>query len=321
LYDLGKHEIELIPKEFLDLEIVKQGYGLPIQMKDNKLLIAVADPNATELEEVPFLTGLTVEHVLVEADKLREVIESVRGAITPKVTESLEENFDDADISAFAEKADVVSTRGIDDTPIVRYVNKILMEGVESKSSDIHFEPYESYYRIRYRQDGILHEVSNPPLELANSYVARIKVLANLNISEHRVPQDGRFKIDISKGHSIDFRISTLPTLHGEKVVLRILDPEATALDINTLGFEDFQKKQFLEAINAPQGIILVTGPTGSGKTISLYSALQILNTTNRNISTVEDPIEIYMEGINQVQVNLKTGMTFSTALRAFYIP
>jgi type IV pilus assembly protein PilB len=197
-------------------------------------------------------------------------------------------------------------------------VNKILMDAIKNKASDIHFEPYEKMYRVRYRQDGILYEVATPPIKLANSIVARLKVMANLDIAERRVPQDGRFKLILGKDRNIDFRISTLPTLHGEKVVMRILDPTATQLDIVTLGFDPQQQEYYLNAINKSQGIILVTGPTGSGKTVSLYTALRILNRPEKNISTIEDPVEIYMEGINQVQVNLKSGMTFSKALRAF---
>ncbi len=316
LYDLRVHNPSFIPQEFLELDIVVNKEALPILKRPDKLVVAVADADLPSLREISFVTGLKTEFVIVDGAYLRLKIDE----LTAPLEETEEVNFEEFEINAYNDEKEDDSTLsfGIDDTPVVRFVNKVLMDAIRSKSSDIHFEPYEKLYRVRYRQDGILYEVATPPFKLVNSIVARLKVMANLDISERRVPQDGRFKLTLGKDRAIDFRISTLPTLHGEKVVMRILDPSATQLDIATLGFEPRQQEDYLKAINMSQGIILVTGPTGSGKTVSLYTALRILNRPEKNISTIEDPVEIYMQGINQVQVNLKSGMTFSKALRAF---
>lgn len=315
LYDLVAHDKNLIPQEFLELNIVLSKQGMPIIKNHDKLVIAVADPDSANLREISFITGLKTEFIIVEPNALKKKIDELTSPL-----ETIEEiDFDsDLEINAYDDSQDNVVSYDIDDTPVVRFVNKILIDAIRSKSSDIHFEPYEKMYRVRYRQDGILFEVANPPIKLANSLVARLKVMANLDISERRVPQDGRFKLTLGHGRSIDFRMSTLPTMNGEKVVLRILDPTGSELDLSSLGFEDKQKQDYLKAINLSQGIILVTGPTGSGKTVTLYSALRILNRIEKNISTIEDPVEIYMQGVNQVQVNEKTGMTFARALRAF---
>lgn len=329
LYDLSAHDENYLPQEFCDLEMVQKYYGLPILKRDNKLIVAIADPNAPQLQEIAFMTGYKTEFVLVEADKLRHAIDFIKGdKISPHFDSLEEEKMDysfDADIEeleidthAAEEQKETITTEEIDDRPVVRFVNKILLNAIKTKTSDIHFEPYEHMYRVRYRQDGVLYEIAQPPIQFVNSIVARLKVMANLDISERRVPQDGRFKLTISKGQSIDFRVSTCPTLHGEKVVMRLLDAQNTALEIEKLGMNKIQQKHYMKAINMSQGMILVTGPTGSGKTITLYSALRVLNTPEQNISTIEDPVEIYMEGVNQVQVNPKTGMTFANALRSF---
>lgn len=321
LYNLSAHNKELIPEDFLQLDVVKQRYALPILKKGGSLLVAVVDPDAHGLRDLGIVTGLRVEFAVVEADKLNQMLDHVSEP-SAAYCELPEVNFDEfaeLEVNAYDDDdhEDYLSY-DIDDTPVVRFVNKILIDAIQSKTSDIHFEAYEKLYRVRYRQDGILHEVASPPTKLAHSIVARIKVMANLDISEHRIPQDGRFKLTMSKDYSVDFRVSTCPTLHGEKVVMRILDPSTTKLEIATLGLDPTQEKHFLDAIKLPQGMILVTGPTGSGKTVSLYSALTLLNTEEKNTSTIEDPVEIYMQGINQVQVNNKTGMTFSAALRSF---
>lgn len=318
LYELKAHNPSFIPPEFLELDIVANKEGLPILKRPNKLVVAVGDPDLPSLREISFVTGLKTEFVIVDVMEMRRKIDEL---LAPdEDLQSEEVNFEEFEINSYNEEKEeeTTLTYGIDETPVVRFVNKILMDAIRGKASDIHFEPYEKVYRVRYRQDGILYEVANPPIKLVSSIVARLKVMSNLDISERRVPQDGRFKLIMGKDRSIDFRISTLPTLWGEKIVMRILDPSATQLDISALGFEPKQQEDYLRAINMSQGIILVTGPTGSGKTVSLYTALRLLNRPEKNISTVEDPVEINMEGINQVQVNLKTGMTFAKALRAF---
>lgn len=324
LYDLSAHEPSYIPDEYLELEIVKNHYALPIIKRGDQLLVAVSDPNIPQLQEIGFMTGLKCEFILVEVDKLRGLVDELTGEeeVATEMEDLDDSSLDDLEFDSVdaegKDEDDSVSAYDIDDRPVVRFVNKILLNAIRTKSSDIHFEPYEKIYRVRYRQDGILYEVANPPIQFTNAIVARLKVMSNLDISERRVPQDGRFKLRISKGQSIDFRVSTCPTLHGEKVVMRILDPGSTKLDVTGLGMNEVQKEHYLRAVNLSQGMILVTGPTGSGKTVSLYSAIRLLNVPEKNISTIEDPVEIYMQGINQVQVNNKTGLTFANALRAF---
>lgn len=334
LYDISLHDESLIAKEFLDFDFVKKFYGLPILQRGDNLFIAIAEPNVPEFRNIGFLTQRNVEFVLTEADKLHKAIEEAlrlhegqEGAdeasnkFIDDLSSEIGEQFEDFEVSSLeeaAQEAELISSDNINETPIVRFVNKILVDAIRTKSSDIHFEPYEKVCRVRYRLDGVLREVVDSPKKLANSIVARLKVMANLDISEHRVPQDGRFRLTVAKGHSIDVRMSTCPTIHGEKVVMRLLDAKANAYDISSLGMNEVQREHFLNALKKPQGMILVTGPTGSGKTISLYTGLQILNTPEVNISTVEDPVEIYLHGVNQVHVNIKAGMTFSGALRSF---
>ncbi|OGO91508.1 MAG: type IV-A pilus assembly ATPase PilB [Coxiella sp. RIFCSPHIGHO2_12_FULL_44_14] len=330
LYDLTVHNKKLIPISLLHLEIVKKKYAIPILQKNNTLVIATASLNLPEFRNLTFLTKMEIEFVLAESDKIEDIIEELKsfqslekktfGAEEGSSVKEKSKGLEELSTRGESRAEDIFSGGGSDGdvTPVVRFLNKIILDAIKTNSSDIHFEPYEKRLRIRYRQDGILYEIANPPLEITNTLVSRLKVMANLDISEHRIPQDGRFKLVLKKGEPVDFRISTCPTMYGEKVVLRILDPSAATLDVGILGMDKKQQEQFLNSVQQPQGMILVTGPTGSGKTVTLYSALRLLNTPEKNISTIEDPIEIYMEGINQVQVNIKTGMTFSTALRAF---
>ncbi len=335
LYDLNNHDINLIPKEFLKYDFVKKQYALPIFKRGDKLIIGIVEPDIRELRNISFLTCMNVEFILVEVDKIKKMIEAVLGdtdfeaevyteANTKEFVDSLSEDSspeeDDLEIATVEEEEsdEVITADDINETPVVRFVNKILIDAIKSNSSDIHFEPFEKTCRVRYRQDGILHEIVNSPKKMTNSIVARLKVMANLDISEHRRPQDGRFRLIIAEGQAIDIRISTCPTMKGEKIVMRILDPSISNLDVKDLGMDDLQKENFLTAIHKPQGMILVTGPTGSGKTVTLYTGLQLLNVPEKNISTIEDPVEIYMDGVNQVQVNAKVGLNFAAALRSF---
>jgi type IV pilus assembly protein PilB len=281
--------------------------------------VAVADPtNLPALEEIRFNTGLNVETIIVEQDKLTHWIDHLESEADDSAFDGLDDDLDDLNVSSAEEKTSDETKSGADDAPIVRFVNKLLLDAIKGGASDLHFEPYEKSYRVRFRQDGILKTVSKPPINIASKLSARLKVMSRLDISERRVPQDGRIKLKISKTRAIDFRVNTCPTLFGEKIVLRILDPESAKMGIDALGYEEDQKKLYMDALQKPQGMILVTGPTGSGKTVSLYTGVNILNTPERNISTAEDPVEINLEGINQVNVNPKQGMDFAAALRAF---
>jgi type IV pilus assembly protein PilB len=287
-----------------------------------RLFVAVSDPtNLQALDEIKFHTGVNTEPILVEEDKLATIIDQ----FLSKQEDSPLINLDDSELEGLEgletlqDEDDEPNLSGaIDDTPIVRFVNKMLLDAIKSGASDIHFEPYEKTYRVRFRMDGILREVAKPPPNLGTRLAARLKVMSELDISERRVPQDGRIKMKLSKTRAIDFRVNTLPTLWGEKVVLRILDPQNAKMGIEQLGFGEAEKERFMECLFRPQGMILVTGPTGSGKTVTLYTGLNILNTHERNIATAEDPVEINLEGINQVNVNYKVGLDFPTALRAF---
>jgi type IV pilus assembly protein PilB len=301
--------------------MLQKGRALPLYQRGNKLFIAISDPsNLQIIDDIKFQTGLHPEIIIVEDDKLTKIIEASSSKQEMDSFSNLGgQELDLLDITSGEEDAAKEdATSAVDDTPIVRFVNKMLLDAIHNKASDIHFEPYENSFRVRFRQDGILREHTKPPANLAPRIAARIKVMSQLDISERRIPQDGRFKMHVTKHQSIDFRISSCPTLYGEKIVMRILDSSIANLDIEKLGFEEFQKKLFLEGIHKPHGMVLVTGPTGSGKTVSLYTALNILNTPVRNISTVEDPVEINLPGINQVNVNVKSGLTFAVALRAF---
>jgi len=292
---------------------------LPLYRRGARLFLAVSDPtNDQALDEIRFNTGLTTEAILVEEAKLAAAIDKAIESQDTTMTGIMDAELESLDIAVDDDEDREEGDLNIDEAPIVRYVNKLLVDAIASSASDIHFEPYEKTFRVRFRQDGILREVANPPSNIANRLVARLKVMSRMNIAERRVPQDGRIKLKLSRSRDIDFRVNTLPTLYGEKVVLRILDSSASSVGIENLGMDPDQQTAFLEAIEKPYGMVLVTGPTGSGKTVTLYSALNLLNKTDVNISTVEDPVEIQVAGINQVNMNPKTGLTFAAALRAF---
>ena len=324
LFDLDALNKDLIPVSLVDKKLIRKHHTLPLSRRGNRLFVAVADPTDLHaLDEIKFNTGINTEAILVEADKLTLAIEKFLNAQEETIGDTLggldDEDLEDLDIQAIDDqKAADDGHSEADEAPIVRFINKVLLDAIKGGASDIHFEPYEKVYRVRFRTDGILHEVTRPPVNLATRMAARLKVMSQMDISERRVPQDGRIKMKLSKTRAIDFRVNTLPTLFGEKVVLRILDPGAAKLGIDALGYEDDQKKLYMDALAQSQGMILVTGPTGSGKTVSLYTGLNILNTSETNISTAEDPVEINLEGINQVQMNSRVGLTFAEALRSF---
>ncbi|MGZ5000947.1 MAG: type IV-A pilus assembly ATPase PilB, partial [Methylomonas sp.] len=319
-FDLDAIDISSLPIKLVSEKLIRQHHALPLFKRGNRLFVATSDPtNFQALDEIKFHTRHTTENILVEEDKLIKMIDAALEAADTSMNTLLDEDLDNIDISSGDEKP-VEETGGsdIDDAPIVRFVNKILLDSIKKGVSDIHMEPFEKKFRIRFRADGILSEIASPPVGISSRIISRIKVMSKMDIAERRVPQDGRIKMQISKNRAIDFRVNTCPTLFGEKVVLRILDPTSAQIGIERLGFEPIQQKQFLEAINKPYGMVLVTGPTGSGKTVSLYTGLNLLNSIERNISTAEDPVEITVEGINQVNVNPKAGLTFAEALRAF---
>lgn len=323
VYDLDAIDPDSIPKSLVDDKLIKKHHALPLYKRGNRLYIAISEPtNLTATDEIKFQTGINTEAILVEADKLNKAIEQLLNAaedssMSDLMDDDLDElDFEDTDGAAPEESGDAAS--GADDTPVVRFVNKVLLDAIKKGASDIHFEPYEKRFRVRLRIDGVLREVASPPVAMAGRLSARIKVMSRMDTAERRVPQDGRIKMRISKNKAIDFRVNTCPTLFGEKIVLRILDPSSASLGIDMLGYEPDQKKLYLDALANPYGMILVTGPTGSGKTVSLYTGLNILNTEDTNISTAEDPVEINLEGINQVNVNPKVGLDFGAALRAF---
>jgi len=321
LFDLTTMDMESAPIKLVSEKLIHQHNALPLFKRGNRLFIAVSDPtNLSAVDEFKFHTGVNTEAVLVEEGQLHKVIETALDTMDTTMSELMDADLDNLEISSGVDesKDGEVSESDIDDTPVVRFVNKVLLDAINQGASDIHLEPYEKEFRVRFRSDGVLHEVSSPPRSLAMRIVARLKVMSSMNIAERRVPQDGRIRMQLSKNRAIDFRVNTLPTLYGEKVVLRILDGSAAQIGVDALGFEEEQKKLFVEAINKPYGMVLVTGPTGSGKTVSLYTGLNMLNSPDRNISTCEDPVEINVPGINQVNVNNKAGLDFSLALRAF---
>lgn len=316
LFDLSSLNLDNIPKDLVDQKVVSKYNALPIFQRGQRLFVAMSDPTRLDaIDAIAFNSRLNVETVVVEEDKLLKAIESA---------------FDTSlsDLDSFGEDGLAVGVANDDDNEeaedtgedvsVVKFVNKMLVDAIRMGASDLHFEPYEKSYRVRFRIDGVMQVVSKPPVQLAGKIAARLKVMSQMDISERRAPQDGRIKLKISKNKAIDFRVNSLPTLFGEKVVLRILDPSSAMLGIDMLGYEPDQKELFLEALHKPQGMLLITGPTGSGKTVSLYTGLNILNTAETNISTAEDPVEINLEGINQVNVNPKVGLTFASALKAF---
>lgn len=323
IFDLSSLNPESMPQKLLDEKLVRKHNALPLLKRGNRLFVGLADPTDLHaLDEIKFNTASTTEAVLVEADKLIHAIEKYLTSQEQSFGDSLgglDNDLENIDIEAVDDnlkKEDVTSEA--DEAPIVKYINKVLLDAIKIGASDIHFEPYEKTYRVRFRTDGVLNEIARPPVNLASRMAARLKVMSQMDISERRLPQDGRIKLKVSKNKAIDFRVNTLPTLFGEKIVLRILDPSSAKLGIDALGYEDDQKKLYMDALAQSQGMILVTGPTGSGKTVSLYTGLNILNTSEVNISTAEDPVEINLEGINQVQMNTRVGLTFAEALRSF---
>lgn len=320
LLDLSVFLPAYLPVKAVSEKLILAHHVLPLFKRGHRLFLAVADPSQyAAFEEIKFHSGMTIEIVVVEEEKLVKAIEAAVDAADTTFKDLLSVNLESINLTASeGTKGPVDPGADPDDAPVVRFVNKVLLDAIKKGASDIHFEPYEKEFRIRYRNDGMLHEIASPPINLAARIAARLKVMSRMDIAERRVPQDGRIKLEISKQRAIDFRVNTCPTLFGEKIVLRILDPTSARIGIERLGFEPEQRVNFLEAINKPYGMILVTGPTGSGKTVTLYTGLNILNTSDQNISTVEDPVEITVPGINQVNVNVKTGLTFAEALRAF---
>ncbi|MEH6542359.1 MAG: type IV-A pilus assembly ATPase PilB [Porticoccaceae bacterium] len=323
LLDLDAISVESCPKDAVNQKLVEKHLALPLNKKQSRLQIAVGDPtNHNVINEIRFQAGVSVEPVVVEYDKLKIRIDEFLKAADDELDTSFDSmddvQLDSLDVEAMDDDDDAAVTADADDAPVVRFVNKMLLDAIKKGASDIHFEPYEKRYRVRFRTDGLLEEIAKPPISLAPRLAARLKVMSRMDISERRVPQDGRIKLKVSKNRAIDFRVNSLPTQYGEKIVLRILDPSSAQLGIEALGYEDDQKQAYMNALGQPQGMILVTGPTGSGKTVSLYTGLNILNTPERNISTAEDPVEINLEGINQVQVLARVGLTFAEALRAF---
>ena len=316
-YDLGALDPSSIPADQIKEELITAHNAVPIARRGAKLFIAISDPtNSEPLDKYKFTSGLSVEAVVVEDNKLQDLRTRLLEG-NSALSEGLDASFD-LEVDSDEVKNNEDESSDVDETPVVRFVNKVLLDAIKRGASDIHIEPYEKVFRIRFRVDGILQEVVNPPLAMAGRLTARLKVMSRMDISEKRVPQDGRIKLKISKTKAIDFRVNTCPTLFGEKTVLRILDPSSASLGIDALGYEPEQKKLYMDALASPYGMILVTGPTGSGKTVSLYTGLNILNKEDTNISTAEDPAEINLAGINQVNVNPKAGLTFAEALKAF---
>ena len=321
LFDVSSIEPEGAITNLVSEKLIRHHQAIPIFKRGKRLFVAVADPtNLDALDEFKFHCGLNTDPVLVEHDKLLRLIDRAMVAADSSFEgDELDEDLENLTTTGGDEEQEPDITRAdADEVPVVRFVNKVLVDAIKRGASDIHFEPYEKSFRVRYRQDGMLHAVASPPIGLAPRIAARVKVMSRMDIAERRVPQDGRIKMNLSRTKAIDFRVSSCPTLYGEKLVLRILDSSSAMLGIDSLGYEADQKKQFMDAIYKPYGMVLVTGPTGSGKTVSLYTALNILNTEDRNISTVEDPVEINLPGINQVNLNVKAGLTFAAALRAF---
>jgi type IV pilus assembly protein PilB len=323
LFDLDAVNLDLETVRLVSDKLLAKHRVLPLFKRGKRLFLAVADPtNVHSIDEIKFQTGLGIEAVVVEDDKLQRAVDKAIEQVDAQVPDLGGE--EGVDLEALEvtggdeENNDKVTRDDVEDAPIVRFVNKLMLDAIRRGASDLHFEPYEKIYRVRYRVDGVLKEVAQPPVALATKLSARLKVMARLDIAERRVPQDGRIKMRLSKNRAIDFRVSTCPTLFGEKVVMRILDPSSAMLGIDALGYESFQRELYQKYLAKPQGMILVTGPTGSGKTVSLYTGLNILNREDTNISTAEDPAEINLPGVNQVNVNAKVGLTFAAAMRAF---
>ena len=320
-FDLNVINSSVLPKDLVDEKIVRQFNALPIFKRGQRLFVALSDPTRIDaIDAIAFNSRLSVETVVVEEDKLKKRIESFYADSMQSFSSFSDGDFNvDLDDNSNEDSDDGTSiSDNIDEAPVVKFVNKMLIDAIRMGASDLHFEPYEKTYRVRFRVDGVMQKMATPPVQLAGKIAARLKVMSQMDISERRIPQDGRIKLKLSRDKAIDFRVNSLPTLFGEKVVLRILDPSSAMLGIDALGYEADQKELFLEALHKPQGMLLITGPTGSGKTVSLYTGINILNTGATNISTAEDPVEINLEGINQVNVNPKVGLTFASALKSF---
>ncbi len=321
--DIAALDPEMIRRDAIDRKLMSKHQVIPLAKRQNRLVIATADPaNMRILDEIRFQSGMQLDLVVAEADKLAKIVEKLSESTGQTLKDLTGEDFDmdllEQDAPGGDKDGDDSAQQEVDDAPVVKFIQKVLIDAINEGASDVHFEPYEKFYRIRVRTDGMLREIAQPPLVLKDKIASRIKVISRLDISEKRVPQDGRMKLVLSRNKAIDFRVSSLPTLHGEKIVMRILDPSSAMLGVDALGYEPEQKKALLEAVERPYGMVLVTGPTGSGKTVSLYTCLNILNTAGVNISTAEDPAEINLPGINQVNVNEKAGLTFAAALRSF---
>ena len=318
MMDLTALDPAALPTGLIDDRLMSESRIVPVAKRGNRLTVLLSDPTDLQaIDRVKFQAQATVDPIVVEHDKLMRLIERLGQSAGQQLAALADESFD-VEFAAEESTTTIDDSAEVDDAPIVRFLQKVLMDAIHAGASDIHFEPYEKYYRIRYRVDGELREISQPPLAIKDKLASRIKVISRLDISEKRVPQDGRMKLVVSAQRTIDFRVSTLPTLFGEKIVMRILDPSSARLGIDALGYDPEQKKLLLEAVQRPYGMVLVTGPTGSGKTVSLYTCLNILNKPGVNISTAEDPAEINLPGVNQVNVNDKAGLTFAAALRSF---
>jgi type IV pilus assembly protein PilB len=317
--NLDAFNADYLPTKSIDLKLMQANRVIALRDLNNVLFVAISDPtNLHALDSVQFQMGMTLSPVVVEDDKLGKWIDRIVESKDTSMN-SLDVDGDfDLDMGAADAEVEVDNTQEVDDAPVVKFLNKMLLDAINMGASDLHFEPYEKFYRIRYRVDGILREIAQPPLAIKDKLASRIKVISSLDISEKRIPQDGRMKLVLSKTRTIDFRVSTLPLIHGEKIVMRILDPSSATLGIEALGYEPVQQKFLLDAVRRPYGLVLVTGPTGSGKTVSLYTCLNILNNPGVNIATAEDPCEIPLAGINQVNVNDKQGLTFAAALKSF---
>lgn len=321
MMDVSSLNPATMPLDLLSEALITKHQALPLFRRGKRLFVGIADPTQSHaLDEIKFHSNCLVEPILVERGSLQRVIEGLLNNLRDTMPDMGGGEFDELDLEVGSDEVEStgIDANAADDAPVVKFVNKILVDAIRRGASDIHFEPFETQYRVRLRMDGMLKAVASPPMKMANRISSRLKVMAQLDIAEKRVPQDGRIKLNLSKTRAIDFRVSSLPTLFGEKIVLRILDGSAAKIGIEKLGYEPEQQKLYIDAIHKPYGMVLVTGPTGSGKTVSLYTGLNMLNTNERNISTVEDPVEIRVEGINQVQQNVKRGMTFASALRSF---
>jgi len=321
LLDLDAVDVDLEVVRSVDQKLINKHRVIPLVKRGQRLFLGISDPtNLAAIDDIKFQTSLRIDPVVVEQDKLEELIVKAIEAVDTSMSGMDDDDFDleNLDVSGDEDEAEEVRRDDIEDAPVVRFVNKILLDAIKRGASDVHFEPYEKYFRVRTRLDGVLSEVAQPPVVLANKVCARLKVMSRMDIAERRVPQDGRIKMRLSKNRAIDFRVNTCPTLFGEKIVLRILDPSSAKIGIESLGYEKHQQEMYEKHLAKPYGMILVTGPTGSGKTVSLYTGINLLNTEDRNISTAEDPAEINLPGINQVNVNPKVGLTFASALKAF---